>query len=199
MATPPPKNILLIGGTGLIGRYILESLILSKASFGRIAIFTSTSTSESKITEINTIRNRGIEVITGDIKSSDDIQRAYEGIDTVVSALGRAVIDAQIKLLEIAEATPNIHWFYPSEFGTDIEYGPQSKDEKPHQHKLAVRRYIKEHVKRVNHVYVVTGPYADLYIGRSRDPRAGSFDALAKTAVLLGTGNEDISLTTMNE
>jgi hypothetical protein len=96
--------------------------------------------------------------------------------------------------------TPNIKRFFPSEYGTDIEYGSQSATEKPHQQKLKVRAYIREAVKRLEYTYLVTGPYAEGYIGKGRgDLSAGGFDVQARKAVLLGTGNEKISLTTMPE
>jgi NmrA-like family len=194
-----PKNILVIGATGIIGRFLIGELINAKDSFGRLAIFTSEDTLQRKGTEIETLKTKGVSIIVGDITNTADIQRAYEGIDTVVSAVGRPVIDLQIKLLELAEATPHIKYFYPSEYGTDIEYGPQSKHEKPHQLKLKVRKYIHDHIVRLQYTYLVTGPYADLYIGKTRDERGGSFDVLEKKATLLGTGTEKISLTTMRE
>jgi nucleoside-diphosphate-sugar epimerase len=194
-----PKDILVFGATGLIGSYIISELIAAKQSFGRLAIFTSEDTVQRKSTEIAALKEKGVDVIVGDITNAADIQRAYQGIDTVVSAVGRPIIDLQIKLLEIAEATPTVRLFYPSEFGTDIEYWPHSKDERPHQLKLKVRKYIAEHVNRVQHTYLVTGPYADGYIGRSRDPRAGAFNVQERKATLLGTGEERISLTTMRE
>jgi hypothetical protein len=110
------------------------------------------------------------------------------------------VIDTQIPLIALAEATPNVKRFFPSEYGTDIEYGPKSPTEKPHQQKLKVRKYIRENVKRLEYTYLVTGPYADGYIGAPRaDPRMGSFDVKNKKAFLLGSGKDKVALTTMAE
>ena len=94
---------------------------------------------------------------------------------------------------------PTVKRFFPSEYGTDIEYGPNSKNEKPHQLKLKVRKYIHDNVRKLQYTYLVTGPYADLYIGKTKDENGGSFDVLGKKATLLGTGKERISLTTMRE
>lgn len=121
--------------------------------------------------------------------------------DSVISALGRNVILAQIPLLSLAEASPSIHTFYPSEYGTDIEYGPSSPDEKPHQLKLKVRAHIRQNVRRLKITYLVTGPYSDLYIGKLNGDlaTAGSFDVKNKKATLLGTGEEKVSFTTMRD
>jgi len=194
-----PKNIIVLGATGVIGRHIISELINARDSFGRLAIFTSEDTLQRKSSEIETLKAKDVDVVVGDITNTADIQRAYKDVDTVVSAVGRPIIDAQIKLLEVAESTPHVKYFYPSEYGTDIEYGPQSKNEKPHQLKLKVRKYIKDNIHRLQYTYLVTGPYADLYIGKTRDEKAGSFDVLGRKATLLGTGKERISLTTMRE
>jgi nucleoside-diphosphate-sugar epimerase len=195
----PPKDILIIGGTGAIGRFILQEILVAKSFFGRIGIFTSPDTVARKSSDISKLKEQGVEVIVGDITNAEDIKSAYRGFDTVVSAVGRPIIDAQVKLLEVAEATEGIKYFYPSEYGTDIEYGPKSKDEPTHQAKLRVRKYISENIKRVQYTYLVTGPYSDFYIGRTRDLRAGGFDVVNKKAGLLGTGKEKISLITMRE
>jgi len=102
-------------------------------------------------------------------------------------------------LIALAEKSSTIHTFFPSEYGTDIEYYPHSVHEKPHQLKLQVRKYISENVKKLNITYLVTGPYSDLYIGKQTGEaaKAGSFDPMSKRAVLLGTGDEKISFTTM--
>lgn len=194
------NKILVFGGTGLIGQFLVASLIQNSKSFDRLAIFTSPSTVETKADYIKSLKDSGVEVIVGDVRNDEDVLKAYEGFDTIVSAVGRNVIDHQIDLLRLAESTSNIKRFYPSEYGTDIEFGPKSPNEKPHQLKLKVRAYIKNEIKRLEHTYLVTGPYADLYIGSGRaDPRAGSFDVKAKKAVLLGTGNEKVALMTMSE
>lgn len=114
--------------------------------------------------------------------------------------MGRNVISEQTNLIKWAEASPTISRFFPSEYGTDIEYYPEeSKHEKPHQQKLKVRKYIHEHVKRLEITYLVTGPYADLYMGKGRKTEWGSFDPISKKATLLGTGDEPVSFTTMDE
>lgn len=122
------------------------------------------------------------------------------GFDTVISALGRNAILSQIPLLEFAEASSTIQTFYPSEYGTDIEYGPSSAQEKPHQLKLQVRKFIRDHVKKLQVTYLVTGPYSDLFFApASKYESAGNFDPKTKKATLLGSGEEKVSFTTMKD
>lgn len=89
--------------------------------------------------------------------------------------------------------------FYASEYGTDIEYWPESAHEPPHQLKLKVRAHIKT-MKKLEYTYLVTGPYSDLYFAPMRTrPEIGTFDVEAKEAVLLGDGNGQVSFTAMAE
>lgn len=114
--------------------------------------------------------------------------------------MGRNVIAEQINLIKLAEQSPTIKRFFPSEYGTDIKYGPQSAGEKPHQLKLKVRAYLEsDAVKQLEYTYLVTGPYADMYMGKSANDEVGTFDVKARRAVLLGDGDGKIGLTTMDE
>ena len=113
------------------------------------------------------------------------------------------MIEHQVELVRLANESPSVHRFFPSEYGTDIAHGPASEHEKPHQKKLKVRAALQA-ADDLDHTYVVVGPYADgmpgLYLGPSRTIKeAGNFDVLEKEAVLIGDGNSPISFTTMKE
>ena len=89
--------------------------------------------------------------------------------------------------------------FFASEYGTDIEYFPESVREPPHQMKLKVRAHLQR-MKKIEHTYLVTGPYSDLYFGAIKEaPKAGGFDVMAGRAHLLGDGDMPISFTAMND
>ncbi|KAL5342747.1 hypothetical protein BJX70DRAFT_355670 [Aspergillus crustosus] len=189
------SNILFFGATGAIGSYIIAAIVNARDSFGRIAVFTSPNTLSTKTTEINALRDNGVEIITGDVTKKEDVLKAFEGIDTIVSALGRGVIANQIELIEWADSTPNIKRFLPSEYGTDIEYSPASASEKPHQQKLKVRAALRK-TQNLEYAFVVTGPYADVpfFLSPGGQPKNGSFDVKNKKAVVIADGKGKISL-----
>src|SRR6266480_2327524 len=122
MAGYVPKNILVFGATGTIGRYIVEALIENKTSFGKIAVFTSPQSATEKRQAFAKLKDRRVEIITGDLTDEKSIANVYNGrpsnyarnrtwltliltgFDTVVSALGRtAAISMQIPLIKVAE------------------------------------------------------------------------------------------------
>lgn len=215
MASETPKKILIFGATGVIGKYIIQELVNARSSFDKIGLFTSPSTAQNKADEINGWEEKGVSITVGDVNSEEDVKKAYEGTitpltgnnpkinvpgyDTVISALGRNAILTQIPLIKLANTSSSIKYFYPSEYGTDIEYGPASANEKPHQLKIQVRRFIRESVTKLKVTYLVTGPYSDLFLSPSSDPRIGSFDPKTARATLLGTGEEKVSFTTMRD
>jgi len=198
------RNILVFGATGLIGEHISSAIVANKQHFDRIALFTSTNTLWTKSDHIDSLKAQGVEIIVGDLKLAGDVNEAYNGIDTVVSCVGRQVIGTQVHLVQLADKHPDVKRFLPSEYGTDIEYGPESKDEKPHQQKLQVRAALKQTLN-LDYTYIVTGPYGDadpgLYLSAwPADKEAGgTFDVKRKRAVVLGDGEGKVSLTTMRD
>jgi hypothetical protein len=139
-------------------------------------------------------------VVTGDINNGDHVSRAYDGVDVVVSCLGRNALVSQIQLLRLAEESSSVNWFFPSEYGTDIEYDASSKDEIPHQNKLKVREFIRNSIKRLKCTYLVTGPYIDMYLNFVPGVEAlGGYDVRSRKAVIVGTGDDAVGFTSMPE
>ncbi|KAI0399628.1 hypothetical protein F4802DRAFT_29995 [Xylaria palmicola] len=196
-----PFNILIFGATGAIGKHITNAIVSAKATPGHsISIFTSDATASSpdKAALLSSWKAQGLRVVTGDINDGGDVLRAYEGVDVVVSCLGRNALAAQIDLLRLAEESGSVEWFFASEYGTDIEYDASSKDEKPHQNKLKVRGFIRDNIKRVQCTYLVTGPYIDMYLNFVRGAEAaGGYHAGSRRAVVIDSGNDAVGFTSM--
>ncbi|KAI5459226.1 hypothetical protein BGZ63DRAFT_360700 [Mariannaea sp. PMI_226] len=198
MASFQPKSLLVFGATGNIGKYIIDKIANAQPAFERVAVFTSQGTVERKASAIKELESKGVKIIIGDVSNESDVKKAYEGVDTVISAVGRDVLETQIGLIRLAEESTSVKWFFPSEYGTDIEYGPQSANEKPHQLKLKVRKYIRENTKNLKHTYLVTGPYPEMYFTLTQSaPEAGGFDHVGKRAILIEDGEGKIGFTTM--
>jgi uncharacterized protein YbjT (DUF2867 family) len=73
------KSVLVLGATGVIGQYIIRSLIEAQASFDRLAVFTSPSTVQKKAKEIESLEEKGVQVIVGDLTNQENVLKAYEG------------------------------------------------------------------------------------------------------------------------
>jgi len=194
-----PSSILIFGATGQIGRYITEAILTANPPFGSVAAFTSPTTASSKAELLAGWAEKGLRVIQGDVQAGPEVLKAYEGVDTVISCLGRNVLLHQVELLRWADSSPSVKWFFPSEYGTDIEYCDKSRDERPHQMKLAVRKFVAEEVKAFQVTYLVTGPYADMFFHLKEGVEdAGGFDARRQKAVVIGD-SMPVGFTTMPE
>jgi FlaA1/EpsC-like NDP-sugar epimerase len=73
------SNLLIFGATGAIGSYITAAIIDARDAFGRIGIFTSQSTLTNKTKEINTLREKGVDILVGDVTSKHEVLNAFDG------------------------------------------------------------------------------------------------------------------------
>lgn len=200
MSSFTASKILIFGGTGTIGRYITTALLRAKPAFQQLVLFTSPNGAKQKAEQLNKWKSEGLSVVVGDLTSEADVKAAYAGVDTVISAVGRGGLQHQINLLRLAEESDSVKWFLPSEFGTDIEHNDKSPNERPHQLKLQVRKYIRENVKRVKVTYVVTGPYFDMWVDTVPGfEKAGGFVPDKKQAYVIEDGNGKVGFCTMPE
>ncbi|KAK0653091.1 hypothetical protein B0T16DRAFT_321068 [Cercophora newfieldiana] len=197
MASFKPSKILIFGGTGTIGKYITASVLRAHPPF-HVTLFTSPTTAATKTPLLDHWKSQGLSVITGDVTSPTDVSAAYRGIDTVISAVGRGALQVQIELLRLAEASDSVQWFLPSEYGTDIEHNAKSPNEKPHQLKLKVRKFVREEIRRLKVTYVVTGPYFDMWVNAHPGvERAGGFIPDKKEAYVIEDGEGKVGFCTM--
>jgi uncharacterized protein YbjT (DUF2867 family) len=75
-----PKKILVFGATGLIGQHIIREIYNAESSFEKIGLFTSESTANNKSDELKGWKEKGVDVIIGDVSSEDDVAKACEGM-----------------------------------------------------------------------------------------------------------------------
>lgn len=81
MADFKPHNILLIGATGNIGRFITQSIVSARGEFDRVAILTSAPVAGSEKEKFinEELKPKNVEIIVGDIGNEEDVLNAYKG------------------------------------------------------------------------------------------------------------------------
>lgn len=200
MTSFQPSHILVLGATGNVGKAIMDAIVNASPAFTRVSILTSKETAASKSDLIDGWKSSGVSIVLGDVTNPQDIETAYDGVDTVISCLGRGALEAQKELIRLAEESPSVRWFFPSEFGTDPEHNERSAQEKPHQTKLAVRKFILENTKQLNVTYLIVGPYFDMWVDQRKwSDGLGGVDVVGREAILTGDGNTKIGFTTLKE
>lgn len=110
------KCVAVAGGTGQLGKYIIQGLREADPSLKIIVLSRKPLTDPSIDAEIEII----------DYQDLNSMIDALTNVDIVVSALGTMAVGIeQKKLMEAAKAA-NVKRFYPSEFGLDTS-NPQAQ------------------------------------------------------------------------
>jgi uncharacterized protein YbjT (DUF2867 family) len=76
-----PRNVLIIGASGLIGTHITRSIVSARSEFDRLAVLTSPPAAGSaKEAALGDLKSKNVEVIYGDITNEKDVAEAYKGM-----------------------------------------------------------------------------------------------------------------------
>ncbi|KAF4964439.1 hypothetical protein FSARC_7625 [Fusarium sarcochroum] len=136
------KKVAIAGASGHLGRRVLVAL-LDDGSFDVIVLARSGSSSQYP---------PRAQVVTVDYGSPESLQAALEGIDAVVSTLGKKNgLECQFKLVDAAVAS-GVQRFIPSEFGADLQ-NPKIRAFPTYRSKVQVEDYLEEQASRTNLTY----------------------------------------------
>ncbi|XP_074275410.1 phenylcoumaran benzylic ether reductase Pyrc5-like [Silene latifolia] len=113
------SKILIIGGTGDIGKFIVEAS--AKAGHRTFALVRE-STISSKADLIEKFKNLGVNIIIGDMNNHEGLVKAIKQVDVVISTVGTAVVGDQLKIIDAIKEAGNVKRFLPSEFGNDVDH-----------------------------------------------------------------------------
>ncbi|KAG2319040.1 hypothetical protein Bca4012_054697 [Brassica carinata] len=114
------SSILFIGGTGYIGKYIVEA----SARSGHptlVLVRNSTLTSPSRSTTIDNFKNLGVRFLLGDLNDHTSLVNSIKQADVVISTVGHSLLGQQDKILSAIKEAGNVKRFFPSEFGNDVD------------------------------------------------------------------------------
>jgi uncharacterized protein YbjT (DUF2867 family) len=114
------SKILVLGGTGYIGKFIVEaSAKAGHPTFALVRESTLSHPDKSKL--IESFKSHGVTLLYGDLNDHESLVKAIKQVDIVISALGGPQIDDQINLIAAIKEAGNIKRFLPSEFGIDVD------------------------------------------------------------------------------
>ncbi|KAJ4808595.1 Isoflavone reductase-like protein [Rhynchospora pubera] len=124
MATVDGKRtkILVIGGTGNFGRYVVDASI--HANYPTFVLTRPPAADDTEKKDLlEYFVSLGVELIFGSIHDYEILLEAVKKVDVIISALGHepAQLGGQTKILKAIMEAGNIKRFIPSEFGTDAE------------------------------------------------------------------------------
>ncbi|KAL4582624.1 hypothetical protein LXL04_007182 [Taraxacum kok-saghyz] len=117
----PKSKILIIGGTGYIGKFVAEA---SAKQGHPTFIFTRESTTKhpEKSKLLDNFKSLGAKLVIGDLHNHESLVKAIKEVDVVISTVGGESVADQVKIIEAIKEAGNVKRFLPSEFGTDVDH-----------------------------------------------------------------------------
>ncbi|KAH6789367.1 NmrA-like negative transcriptional regulator family protein [Perilla frutescens var. frutescens] len=156
------SKILIIGGTGYIGKFIVEaSAAAGHPTF--VLVRESTLSNPQKPHLIQSFRNSGVNFIHGDMYDDASLVKAIKQVDVVISAVGYAQLNDQDRILAAIKEAGNVKRFFPSEFGNDVDrVHAVEPATSVFQHKAQFRRLVE--AAGVPYTYVSCNFFAGVFI-----------------------------------
>ncbi|KAJ4842081.1 Phenylcoumaran benzylic ether reductase Betv6 [Turnera subulata] len=179
------SKILVIGGTGYIGKFIVEASV--KAGHPTFALVRESTVSDpvkGKIVE--NFKNLGVTLLYGDIYDHESLVKAIKQVDVVISAVGNMQIADQTKIIEAIKEAGKVKRFLPSEFGMDVDHVNAVEPAKTaFASKAQIRRAIE--AAGIPYTYVPSNYFAGYFLPTLAQP--GLTAPPRDKITILGDGN----------
>ncbi|XP_076945996.1 eugenol synthase 1-like [Bidens hawaiensis] len=179
------SKILIIGGTGYIGKFIVEAS--AKAGHPTyLLVRESTLSDASKSDLIDSFKQSGVILVTGDLYDHESLVKAIKQVDVVISTVGHVQLGDQGKIIAAIKEAGNVKKFYPSEFGNDVD---RTNAVEPAKTAFAIKAQIRRAIEAENipHTYVSSNCFAGYFL-----PTLAQANVTAPPrdkVVILGDGN----------
>ncbi|KHN20065.1 Isoflavone reductase like [Glycine soja] len=197
MAGDSKSKILFIGGTGYIGKFIVEAS--AKAGHPTFVLVRESSLSNPAKSSLIL----GVNLVFGDLYDHQSLVSAIKQVDVVISTLGHLQLADQDKIISAIKEMLGLQKFYPSEFGNDVDRTHAVEPAKSaFATKANVRRAIE--AQEIPFTYVSSNFFAGYFLPNLSQP--GATAAPRDRVIILGDGNpkavfnkeEDIGTYTIN-
>ncbi|KAL4581277.1 hypothetical protein LXL04_017488 [Taraxacum kok-saghyz] len=182
------SKILVIGGTGYIGKFIVEA----SANSGHptfLLVRESTLSNPAKSTLVESFKKSGVTFVTGDLYDHASLVKAIKQVDVVISTVGHEQLGDQVKIIAAIKEAGNVKKFYPSEFGNDVD---RTNAVEPAKSAFATKAQIRRAIESegIPHTYVSANCYAGYFLPTLSQPAATA--PPRDKVVILGDGNAKV-------
>ncbi|XP_074275411.1 phenylcoumaran benzylic ether reductase POP1-like [Silene latifolia] len=178
------SKILIIGGTGYIGKFIVEAS--AKAGHPTFALLRE-STLASKADLVEKFKNLGVNIINGDLNDHEGLVKAIKQVDVVISTVGSALVGDQLRIIDAIKEAGNVKRFLPSEFGNDVDHTIHAVE--PAKTAWATKAEIRRTVEAqgIPFTYVASNFFAGYFLPGLSQP--GATSPPRDKVIILGDGN----------
>uniref|UniRef100_A0A7N2R6Y6 NmrA-like domain-containing protein n=1 Tax=Quercus lobata TaxID=97700 RepID=A0A7N2R6Y6_QUELO len=171
------SKILIIGGTGYIGKYIVEeSAKAGHPTFALVRENTASNPEKSKL--IESFKSSGVTLLYGDIYHHESLVKAIKQADVVICALGSPE--------QIADQR-----FFPSEFGTDFD---RVHAVEPAAHFFGVKASVRRSIEAegIPYTYLVSNGFAGYFLPNLGNVLTSATAPPRDKVEIIGDGNPKI-------
>ncbi|KAK9219865.1 hypothetical protein WN943_008512 [Citrus x changshan-huyou] len=154
---------LIIGGTGYIGKFIVEASVKAgHPTFALVRESTASDPVKGKLIEI--FKNLGVNVLYGDLQDHESLIKAIKQVDVVISMVSRGQIPEQAKIIAAVKEAGNVKRFLPSEFGNDVDRSQNVVEpvKSVYADKIKIRRAIE--AEGIPYTYVSCNCFAGYFL-----------------------------------
>ncbi|WMV27642.1 hypothetical protein MTR67_021027 [Solanum verrucosum] len=164
------SKVLIIGGTGCIGKFVVEAS--AKSGHPTFALVRETTISDpvkGKIVE--NFKNLGVTIIKGDLYDHESLLKAIKQVDVVISTVGQVQLTDQVKIIDAIKEAGNIKRFFPSEFSMDVD---RINVVEPMKSTFVVQAQIRRAIEaaEIPYTYVSCNYFAGYFIPNLAQPLA---------------------------
>lgn len=182
------SKILIIGGTGHLGQWIVKaSVALLHPTF----LLVRPATVAAKPHLIQSLTVLGVNILQGSLEEKRSLVEAIRQVDIVISAVKGPQLSDQLNIVEAIKEAGNSQRFLPSEFGLDVDRVQALECvQKMFETKAQVRRAIER--SGIPYTYVCSFTFADYFARNLGQP--GHLTAPPTDKVIIyGDGHKKVS------
>ncbi|GMJ06988.1 hypothetical protein like AT1G75280 [Hibiscus trionum] len=183
------SKVLIIGGTGYIGKFIVEAS--AKEGHPTFALVRESTLSDPvKGNIIDNFKNLGVHLLIGDLYDHESLVKAIKQVDVVISTVGQQIED-QVKIIAAIKEAGNVKRFLPSEFGLDSDLNNAVEPGKSvYAVKAQIRRAIE--AEGIPYTYVASNGFAGYFLPSLSLLPSGVTSPPRDKVVILGDGNAKV-------
>ncbi|XP_061958193.1 phenylcoumaran benzylic ether reductase POP1 [Populus nigra] len=179
------SKILFIGGTGYIGKFIVEAS--AKAGHPTFVLVREPTLSNPiKSVVIDNFKNLGVNFLIGDLFDHESLVKAIKQVDVVISTVGHAQLVEQDRIIAAIKEAGNVKRFFPSEFGNDVD---RVNAVEPAKSAFATKANIRRAIEAegIPYTYVSSNFFSGYFLPSLNQP--GATAPPRDKVVILGDGN----------
>ncbi|KAJ1643997.1 hypothetical protein J3B02_001373 [Coemansia erecta] len=195
---PSPYTTVAVVSTGAYAEHFIKAF-LQYGVFTEVRAVTrspsNTAADSAKRKRISELQALGADIHEYTENTAEAFQRAFQGIDIVVSAVSVSAVPTQMAMIDGAMAA-GVKWFLPSEFGVSHYTSRYLPLKGPLDHMVDVQRYLREKAQSSGLAYTI------VYTGLAMDylnPQSIGLIVSKREAVLVGRGGAKVSFTTLKD